>query len=275
MNRTIKLNTGREMPLLGIGTYKMLGQQVCNTAIHTAVQNGYHLIDTASAYKNEEEVGRAIARCGLPRQELFITSKIWNTAQRLGDVQGSFDRSLERMRLDYVDLYLVHWPVPGCYISTYTQMEKFLSTGRAKAIGVSNFAIRHLKELKSATGIIPAINQIECHPLNYNKELIDYCQEEGIVVQAYSPLARGAYFDTDIICVLATKYGRTPGQIGLRWLIQKGISPLPKANKADHIISNAQIFDFELLEDEMAIIDTMNENRAVSGVPEDLRNIPF
>lgn len=137
------------------------------------------LIDTASAYKNEESVGRAIAKCGVPRKDLFITSKIWNNAQRLGDVDGAFYRSLERLKLDYLDLYLIHWPVPGCYTGTWLEMEKLLESGRVLSIGVSNFQIHHLEELKKVSGIVPAVNQIECHPLCYPKELIEYCQAEG------------------------------------------------------------------------------------------------
>ena len=173
---------------------------------------GYRLIDTASAYKNEESVGKAIAKCGVPRKELFITSKIWNNAQRLGDVDGAFYRSMERLKLDYLDLYLIHWPVPGCYTGTWLEMAKLLETGRVLSIGVSNFQIHHLEELKKISGIVPAVNQIECHPLCYPKELIEYCQSEGIQVQAYAPLARGAYLDNDVMCVLGTKYAHTPAQ---------------------------------------------------------------
>lgn len=275
MRETVFLNNDREMPLLGLGVYKLPDDVQAEAAITSAISAGYRMIDTASVYKNEESVERAIARCGVPRKDLFITSKIWNTAQRLGDVQGAFSRSLDRLKLSYVDLYLIHWPVPGCYLSTWKELEKILESGRALSIGVSNFDIRHLEELRKISGIIPAVNQIECHPLCYPSELIEYCKAFGIQVQAYAPLARGAYFDNDVMCVLGTKYARTPAQIGLRWAVQKGISVIPKSSNPERIRSNGNIFDFNIEDEDMAIIDTLNENLHTSHVPEDLRDIQF
>ena len=274
MRETVFLNNDREMPLLGLGVYKTADNEA-ETAINAAVDAGYRLIDTASAYKNEESVGKAIARCGVPRKDLFITSKIWNNAQRLGDVDGAFYRSLERLKLDYLDLYLIHWPVPGCYLSTWKELEKILESGRALSIGVSNFDIRHLEELRKISGIIPAVNQIECHPLCYPSELIEYCKAFGIQVQAYAPLARGAYFDNDVMCVLGTKYARTPAQIGLRWAVQKGISVIPKSVHPERIASNARIFDFTIDQEDMDLLDTLNQNYHSSSIPEDLRDIVF
>ena len=190
-------------------------------------------------------------------------------------IQGAFERSLDRLKLDYVDLYLIHWPVPGCYLSTWKVLEEIQKSGRALSIGVSNFEIRHLEELEANSGIIPAVNQIECHPLCYPKELIDYCQDKGIQVQAYAPLARGAYLDNDVMCVLGTKYAHTPAQIGLRWATQKGISVIPKSVHPDRIRSNGNIFDFTIEQEDMDLIDTLNENFHSSHVPEDLRDIAF
>ena len=243
MRETVFLNTDREMPLLGLGVYKTADNEA-ETAITAAVDAGYRLIDTASAYKNEESVGKAIAKCGIPRKELFITSKIWNNAQRLGDVDGAFYRSMERLKLDYLDLYLIHWPVPGCYTGTWMEMAKLLETGRVLSIGVSNFQIHHLEELKKISGIVPAVNQIECHPLCYPKELIEYCQSEGIQVQAYAA-------------------------------IQKGISVIPKSVNPDRIVSNANIFDFNIEDEDMAIMDTLNEDLHTSHVPDDLKDVIF
>ena len=275
MRETVFLNNDREMPLLGLGVYKLPDDVQAEAAITSAISAGYRMIDTASVYKNEEGVGRGIARCGVSRKELFITTKVWNTAQRLGDISGAFQRSLDRLGLDYIDLYLVHWPVPGCYLSTWKEMEKILSSGRARSIGVSNFNIHNLEELKKISGIVPAVNQIECHPLCYPSELIEYCKAFGIQVQAYAPLARGAYFDNDVMCVLGTKYARTPAQIGLRWAVQKGISVIPKSSNPERIRSNGNIFDFNIEDEDMAIIDTLNENLHTSHVPEDLRDIQF
>lgn len=274
-NKTILLNTNREMPLIGLGVYKATGENEVERAICYAAKAGYRLIDTASAYGNEDGVGRGIKQCGVSRDELFITTKIWNNAQRLGDIDGAFNRSLERLMTDYVDLYLIHWPVPGCYLQTWDKLSDFYHEGRAKSIGVSNFEIRHLKELETVSNIVPAVNQIEFHPYLYQKELVEYCQSHGIAVQAYAPLARGAYLDDDVMCVLATKYCKTPAQIGLRWILQKGVAIIPKSTQEERIINNAQLFDFEIEEEDMAIIDTLNKNQKFSGIPEDLRDVPF
>ena len=258
------------MPQVGFGVYKILGDTEAGDALNAALDAGYRLIDTASVYKNEESVGKAIRFCSLPREDLFITSKVWNTAQRMGDIEGAFSRSLDRLKLDYVDLYLIHWPVPGCYAETWKVLEKLQQSGRAKSIGVSNFGIAQLEHLFETSGIIPAVNQIECHPLWKRSELVKYCQERGIVVQAYAPVARGAYSDREILTRIGEKYHKTAVQIGLRWLIQRNIAIIPKSTHEDRIQANIDIFDFQLTENEMITIDTMDEHLRTAGIPEDM-----
>ena len=236
---TITLNDGRAMPLLGLGTYKSTEKEA-EKAIVTAAKYGYRLIDTASSYKNEDSIGRGIRASGIPR------------------------------RLDYVDLYLIHWPVPGCYPETWRALEKIRESGRAKSIGVSNFEEPHLTALFEFSGIIPAVNQIECHPLWNRKPLIAFCRSHGIAVQAYAPLARGLYLNREIMQQLAEKYVRTEAQIGLRYLVQQGISVIPKSTQPDHIFANADVFDFELSEADMALIDTMDEQLRSASIPDDL-----
>ncbi len=272
---TKMLNSGNEMPALGLGMYKITDEREAEKTIRCAVNAGYRLIDTASAYMNEDGVGKGIRECRIPRRELFLTTKIWNNAQRLGDVQGSFSRSLERLMTDYVDLYLIHWPVPGCYLGTWKELETLYKKGAARSIGVSNFEIRHLEELASVSEITPAVNQIEFHPYWYQKNLVEYCHAKGIAVQAYAPLARGAYLDDDVICILAVKYGKTPAQIGLRWILQKGVAVIPKSTHEERIISNGEIFDFVLEDEDMDAIDQLNKNYRSASLPEDLRDVAF
>lgn len=268
--RTIILNDGQEMPLLGLGVYKATGENEVEQAISYAVQAGYRLIDTASVYKNEDGVGRGLKALSIPREEIFVTTKIWNTAQRIGDVEDSFNRSLERLGLDYVDLYLIHWPVPGCFPDTWKSLEKLRASGRVKSIGVSNFNILDLEMLKKVSDIVPAVNQIEFHPLFNHPELLAYCRNAGIAVQAYAPLARGAYLKSPLLIEIGKKYQKSPAQVGLRWAVQQGISVIPKSVHMERIQENGDIFDFSLTQEEMDAITAMDAHQRTSGIPEDM-----
>ncbi len=267
---TILLNDQREMPLLGLGVYKATDHAELCQAIKDAVSCVYRLIDTASFYKNEEGVGKGIKALDLPREELFITTKIWNTAQRIGDIEDSFNRSLERLGLDYVDLYMIHWPVPGCFADTWKAMEKLQTSGKAKSIGVSNFSVADLELLKTVSDITPAVNQVEFHPLFNHPELLSYCREHQIAVQAYAPLARGAYLNSPLMIEIGKSHGKTPAQVGLRWLVQQNISVVPKSVHKDRIFENSQIFDFTLTEEEMHAIAAMDAQMRVAGIPDDM-----
>lgn len=268
ISHNILLNSGATMPVLGLGVYNVTDEDEVVTAIKTSVDAGYRLIDTASFYKNEESVGIGIKESAIPREDLFITTKIWNTAQRLGDVEGAFHRSLERLQLDYIDLYLIHWPVQGCFINTWKELEKIFHSGKARSIGVSNFNIHHLEELSAVSDLVPAVNQFEYHPLLNQQELVTYCQNKGIVPQAYSPLARGAYLDNPVIMEIGKKYGKNNVQVGLRWELQHGVAIIPKSSAKERIISNSNIFDFELTEEEMVSIDQQNQNHRINSNPE-------
>ena len=268
---TIELNNGRKMPMLGLGVYKAVGENEVENAIFHAARAGYRLIDTASVYKNEDGVGRGLKAIPIPREEMFITTKVWNNAQRVGDIEGAFNRSLDRLKLDYIDLYLIHWPVPGCFKDTWHEMEKIYRSGRAKSIGVSNFSPQQLEELAAVSDLVPAVNQVEFHPLWNRSDILPNCQEKGIAVQAYAPLARGAYLNNSILTRIAEKYGKTTAQIGLRWCIQKGVAVIPKSSNEERIISNGQIFDFELTDIDMQLIDELNEDYRSASIPEDLR----
>ena len=258
------------MPLLGLGVYKATDDVELKQAISDAVSFGYRLIDTASFYKNEEGVGKGIQALDLPRENLFVTTKIWNTAQRIGDIEDSFNRSLERLGLDYVDLYLIHWPVPGCFGNTWKVMEKLRADGKAKSIGVSNFSIADLELLKTVSDVIPAVNQVEFHPLFNHPELKAYCEERGIALQAYAPLARGAYLNSPLMLEIGKAHQKTPAQVGLRWLIQQGISVIPKSVHKERLEENSQIFDFALSDEEMAAITAMDAQHRVAGIPDDM-----
>lgn len=265
----ITLSTGAQMPLLGLGMQHLAGDEV-GTAVKCALDLGYRLFDTASSYKNEEELGTALKEAGIPRSEVFLTTKIWNNAQRIGNIESAFNRSLERLQVDYVDLYLIQWPVPGCYLETWQALEAIYSSGRARAIGVSNFNELELADLIDHSRIMPAVCQFEMHPLNSHARLRGFCQSQDIAVQASAPLAQGLYLERDIFISLAEKYNRSPAQIGLRWNIQHGAAVIPKSARIERLLENSQIFDFELTESEMEAIDAVNEDLRVVEKPDDL-----
>lgn len=265
---TITLHNGVEMPAFGLGVYKVEEGTQIEETIQTALDLGYRLIDTASFYENEEGVGHAIRNSGIPREELFITTKVWNSEQGYDNTLKAFNESMERLGLDYLDLYLVHWPVKGKYLDTWRALEELYREGRVKAIGVSNFKIHHLNDLLSHANEKPVINQVELHPLLSQVELREFCQQNGITVEAWSPLSRGRFFDEPMLGKIAEQHGKTTAQVILRWHLQNQIIPIPKSVTPSRLKENADIFDFLLSQKEMEEINGLNKDHRFGADPD-------
>lgn len=267
-----KLNNGTEIPCIGLGVFRLENTPETQEIMETAFRVGYRHIDTAAAYKNEESVGKAVRNSGIPREEIFITTKVANNDQRNDRVMESFESSLERLGMDYVDLYLVHWPVADKFRNTWKIFEKIYESGRAKAVGVSNFKLSHLKAVKEISGLVPAVNQIELHPYLIQQEELDYCRKEGIQVEAWSPFTAGktALLEEKILKDLAEKYSKTPVQIVLRWNFQRDVVVIPKTSHKERLIENIHIFDFELTESEIGRINSLNRDQRTGPDPDNI-----
>lgn len=265
---TTTLHNGVKMPWFGLGVYKAQEGEETLQAVKAAIKAGYRSIDTAALYENEESVGKAIRESGVPREELFITTKVWNSDQRNDTVLEAFETSLNKLGLDYVDLYLVHWPVKDKYKETWKVLEKIYKEGRAKAIGVSNFKEHHLDDLMSAAEIKPMVNQVELHPLLSQQELRDYCRKHEIQIEAWAPLGRGRLLENPVLTEVASRHGKTTAQVILRWDLQNEIVTIPKSVKESRIIENANIFDFLLSDEEMEKINSLNQNQRFGADPD-------
>ncbi|GIO62598.1 aldo/keto reductase [Paenibacillus cineris] len=263
------LNNGVTMPWLGLGTYKAQGDDVYK-AVKLALEIGYRSIDTAKVYGNEEEVGRAIAESGIPRGELFVTTKVWNDDQGYDSTLRAFESSQKRLGLEVIDLYLIHWPGKDKFKDTWKAMERLYEEGQIRAIGVSNFHVHHLKDLLQDSRTVPAVNQVELHPRLIQQDLQDFCGAQGIQLEAWSPLMQGKLTDDSTLAGIAQKYGKTPAQVILRWNLQNKIVTIPKSVTPSRIRENADIFDFELSSDEIKKIDSLNQNRRVGSDPDKL-----
>jgi len=264
------LNNGVEMPWLGFGVFGMDDGDEVVRAVRHALDTGYRSIDTATIYANERGVGRAIRESSIPREEIFLTTKVWNDDQRRRRVLAAFDESLERLAVDYVDLYLVHWPVPGCYEDTWQVMEDIYETRRARAVGVSNFMPHHLEDLLSWSRFPPAVNQVEFHPRLVQLELLKFCRDRGVQVEAWSPIMQGQVVQDRTIAELAKKHERTPAQVTLRWDLQHGVVTIPKSSHPDRIAENARIFDFELSEEDMRRLDALDSGKRLGADPDNV-----
>ena len=264
---TFTLYNGVEMPYFGLGVYLSKdGKEVAN-AVKWALQEGYRHIDTASIYKNEEGVGQGIRESAVDRKELFVVSKVWNNDQGYESTIKSYEASLKRLNLDYLDLYLVHWPVKGKYRETWRAMEYLYKHKGVRAIGVSNFMQHHLEDLISSSEIVPMVNQMEFHPYLVQQELIDFCNKNTIQYEAWSPLMQGHIFELDMMKDLAAKYNRTIAQIVLRWNLQKGIVTIPKSVKKERIRANADIFDFELAAGDVKKLEQLDRGKRFGPDP--------
>jgi methylglyoxal/glyoxal reductase len=267
LNDTAKLHNGVLMPRFGLGVWKVTEEGQVEQAIKDAVKAGYRSIDTAKVYGNEEGVGHAIAEASVPREELFITTKVWNAEQGYDSTLAAFEESRRKLGLDIIDLYLIHWPVKGKYKETWRALEQLYKDGKVRAIGVSNFHIHHLEDLLQDAEIKPMVNQVEYHPLLTQTELRQFCQDQDIVLEAWSPLMQGN-LDLPLLNELAEKYGKTPAQIVLRWDLQNGVVTIPKSTNEKRIRENADVFDFELSHEDMALIDGLNQNKRFGSDPD-------
>ena len=261
------LNNGLEMPWLGLGVFQVNDGREVEQAVINALETGYRSIDTAAAYNNERGVGTAIRESGIPRADIFITTKVWNRDQRKKRTQAAFEESLERLQTDYLDLYLVHWPVKGFYQETWQAMQEIYQSGRAKAIGVSNFMIHHLEDILGDGQIVPAVNQVEFHPYLVQPDLLKFCQSHQIQLEAWAPIVKGEIVNEPVAQKLAEKYNKTPAQIALRWDLQHDVVTIPKSIRPHRIAENADIFDFELSEAEIMALDALDEGRRTGPDP--------
>ncbi|ADM39308.1 glyoxal/methylglyoxal reductase [Bacillus spizizenii] len=267
---TVKLHNGVEMPWFGLGVFKVENGSEATESVKAAIKNGYRSIDTAAVYKNEEGVGIGIKESGVAREELFITSKVWNEDQGYETTLAAFEKSLERLQLDYLDLYLIHWPGKDKYKDTWRALEKLYKDGKIRAIGVSNFQVHHLEELLKDAEIKPMVNQVEFHPRLTQKELRDYCKAQGIQLEAWSPLMQGQLLDNEVLAQIAEKHNKSVAQVILRWDLQHEVVTIPKSIKEHRIIENADIFDFELSQEDMDKIDALNKDERVGPNPDEL-----
>lgn len=264
---TFTLNNGVKMPGFGLGVFRVEeGSQVYDAVRH-ALDAGYRHIDTAAAYENEVGVGKALQASGIPREEVFITSKLWNRDQGYESTFKAYETSIEKLGLEQLDLYLIHWPVKEKYVESWRALVELYEAKKVRAIGVSNFHVHHLNDIMATSSVTPALNQIELHPLLSQVELRTFCKEKGIVVQAWSPIMKGN-LDLPVLTEIAERHNKSNAQVVLRWHVQHEIIAIPKSVNKERIIENSQIFDFSLSAEEMTAIDNLNQNQRFGSDPD-------
>ena len=261
------LNNGVKMPWLGFGVWKVQDGDEVKNAVRTAIETGYRSIDTAAVYGNEVGVGEAIRESGIDRDQIFLTTKVWNSNQGYETTLKAFDESIKKLGVDTLDLYLVHWPVKGKFVETWKALEKLYRDGYVRAIGVCNFQTHHLEELRKESEITPVVNQVEFHPLLTQRELLSYCREHNIQLEAWSPLMQGN-LDLPLLQELAQKYGKSPAQIVLRWDLDQQVVTIPKSITPERIRQNSEVFDFKLEEQDIERINALNQNKRFGADPD-------
>lgn len=265
---TATLNNGVAMPWFGLGVFKTKPGDEVRNAVQWALARGYRHVDTAALYGNEEGVGAAIRAGEVPRRDVFVTTKVWNSEQGYDKTMAAFEKSLERLGFDYVDLYLIHWPVPGKYKDTWRALEAIYDSGRAKAIGVSNFLEHHLDDLLQSADVVPAVDQVEFHPYLQQPSLQAYCRRHDIQLEAWSPIMKGRVVSVPELVEIGEKYGKNAVQVTLRWMLQKKIVTIPKSSKKQRIEHNADVFDFKLSAEDVACIDELDRGERIGPDPD-------
>lgn len=269
---TTTLHNGVKMPWLGLGVFQVEEGAELVQAIKFAIAHGYHSIDTAKIYENETGVGQAIKEAmqenNLSREDLFVTSKVWTADMGYEETIAAYETSLSKLGLEYLDLYLIHWPVKGKYKETWRALETLYKEGRVKAIGVSNFQIHHLEDVMKDAEIKPMVNQVELHPCLSQQELLSFCNEQGIQLEAWSPLMQGQLLDQPVLKQIAAKHGKSVAQVIIRWDLQRGVITIPKSTKEHRIVENADVFDFQLTEEDMTLINTLNQDKRIGPDPD-------
>lgn len=271
IDSSIALNDGATMPQLGLGVYQIASGGACRRAVEYALSIGYRHIDTASFYGNEADVGRAVRESGVRRDEVFVTTKLWNSDQGYASAIAAGEKSLKRLGLDRIDLYLIHWPEPRSREDSWRALIELRNRGLVRSIGVSNYTVAHLEALLASSDIVPAVNQVEFNPFLYQRELLDFCTTHGIALVAYCPLARAQKLRDARLKTIAAKHGKSAAQVMIRWILQRGVGAIPKSSRPERIQENADIFDFALGDGDMAELDRLDEGYRTCWDPTGVR----